>query len=72
MIENDYEQLEKLGAVASRPLFQHIKTGGYYYVMAEGLLESNLEEMVIYRSQTDGKIWIRPKSEFYDGRFRRV
>lgn len=48
--------------------FQHQK-GGTYLVRFEGLLEASKERMVVYQSEADGQVWIRPASEFYDGRF---
>jgi hypothetical protein len=58
--------------------YKHKKTGGLYMVVGLGVLESNLEEMVLYRyigtSPRDKlhgtALWIRPKKEFEDGRFK--
>lgn len=42
-------------------IYQHYK-GNFYEVLEIGLHSETLEEMVIYRSLKDGKIWIRPIS----------
>ena len=52
--------------------FEHINTGGIYELIGSGLFESTEEPMVIYRSIADGAVWIRPKTEFFDGRFQTV
>ena len=56
--------------------YKHIKTGGIYFVEdeharieAEGM---DGELQVVYRSAETGCVWIRPKSEFFDGRFERI
>lgn len=57
-------------------IWKHVKTGGLYELREEdcpATLKANLlEPMTIYRSLKDGRIWIRPSSEFYDGRFERA
>lgn len=40
-------------------IYQHYK-GNFYEVLEIGLHSETLEEMVIYRSLKDGKIWVRP------------
>jgi hypothetical protein len=42
-------------------IYQHYK-GNFYEVLEIGLHSETLEEMVIYRSLKDGKIWVRPIS----------
>jgi len=42
-----------------------------YRYLHEGILEADLSAVVIYDDQ-DGKVWVRPKGEFYDGRFSRL
>ena len=42
-------------------IYQHYK-GNFYEVLEIGLHSETLEEIVIYRSLKDGKIWIRPIS----------
>jgi hypothetical protein len=49
--------------------YQHLKSGGLYEVIAEGLMECDLRPVVIYRGVHDGQIWVRPTDEFFDGRF---
>jgi hypothetical protein len=54
--------------------FRHVKTGGMYRVIAIGRLEATLEPVVIYRDATadDPPVWVRPLSEWVDGRFQIV
>ena len=42
-------------------IYQHYK-GNFYEVLEIGLHSETLEEIVIYRSLKDGKIWVRPIS----------
>lgn len=57
----------------TRELWRHKKTGGLYRVLAYGVLEWDMRNAVIYRLDGDvGVIWIRPESEFRDGRFELV
>ncbi len=48
---------------------RHVKSGGLYEVIAYGKLEVDGSQMTIYRSVETGQIWVRPTSEFKDGRF---
>ncbi len=54
-----------------RPTHLHLKSGGLYRVLREGRIEKDLTPAVVYESEA-GDVWIRPSSEFYDGRFRPV
>lgn len=53
----------------------HVKTGGQYQVLFEAMDCTNhrgaLTPMVVYRG-TDGKVYARERTEFYDGRFTPV
>lgn len=52
------------------PLWRHVKSGGLYTVLHENATrEHDLEPVVVYRAVEGGRIWVRPHSEFYDGRF---
>jgi hypothetical protein len=53
-------------------IWRHKKTGGYYTHLYNGVLEADLSEVVVYRAHKDGTVWVRPASEFYDGRFENV
>lgn len=53
-------------------IWQHVKTGGLYMVVGACLIESDLTPGTIYRSLFDGATWVRPTSEFEDGRFRNL
>jgi hypothetical protein len=50
-------------------LYRHIKTGGLYLLLGDCLIESDKTLAVIYRSMSDGQVWVRPTKEFFDGRF---
>jgi hypothetical protein len=47
-------------------IYQHIKTGGIYVVITDATIESDMESAVVYKSLNDGRVWVRPASEFYD------
>jgi Protein of unknown function (DUF1653) len=52
------------------PRYRHIKRGTTYEVLTEGDNENSPgERVVIYRSEADGKVWVRPAAQFHDGRF---
>lgn len=53
-------------------VYRHIKTGGLYQIICHGLMEADNTLCVVYCSVADGLIWIRPKAEFFDGRFELV
>ncbi len=53
----------------SGKIYRHVKTGGYYELLDEALNEADLTNVCVYRSLHDGKIWVRPSDEFFDGRF---
>jgi hypothetical protein len=52
--------------------FVHVRTGGIYVVLMQALLEANAERAVVYRSERDGTVWVRPFVEFADGRFAEI
>lgn len=49
--------------------YRHVKSGGLYRLLSLGLLEATLEPMVVYQNIKTCEVWIRPQSEFFDGRF---
>ena len=56
-------------------LVLHIKTGNIYIYLGDALLESTKEPYARYQrcvSHGDRPVWIRPKSEFIDGRFVKI
>lgn len=52
--------------------WKHLKTGGVYWVQALAIQEASGAIMVVYRQCDIGTPWVRPLSEFLDGRFVRV
>jgi len=58
----------------AQPRVRHKKRGSTYRVLGRGELQSSspIEEgamLVVYRCETDGRLWVRPAVEFDDGRF---
>lgn len=53
-----------------RDVWLHVRTGGVYYVICRAQRESDGEPMIVYRG--DMETWVRPESEFLDGRFRKL
>jgi len=59
--------------------WRHKKRGTTYIEVGRGKLQSfdpgglsDLDPMVIYRSEVDGSMWVRPADEFEDGRFEEL
>ena len=50
----------------------HLKTGKFYVVVCKAQLEKDQTPMIVYRSLSTGRIWIRPEAEFMDGRFKEM
>lgn len=44
------------------------RKGGLYRHRTDGVLEADMSDVVIY-DDAEGRVWVRPKSEFDDGRF---
>ncbi len=53
-------------------VWRHLKTGGHYLLAMRVTREADLEELIVYKSLSDGRRWARPASEFFDGRFEPV
>jgi hypothetical protein len=54
-------------------LYKHLKTGGIYEILGEGIIEKTMTPAIIYRNVDDDTVnWIRPHSEFFDGRFEEI
>lgn len=49
----------------------HLKTGGKYRVLLMGTIEADMTPAVIY-DNAEGVVWVRPETEFFDGRFEPV
>jgi hypothetical protein len=58
------------------PQWRHKKRGTTYTEMGRATMQVNgpldMAKVVIYQSNADGSMWVRPLSEFEDGRFERV
>jgi hypothetical protein len=46
--------------------YRHLKTGGTYRFMHHAFIEHNLLPAVVYRSEKDNTVWVRPALEFFD------
>lgn len=54
-------------------VWRHAKTSHLYLVLHAAVNEADLEPVVVYRRAFGGPdtVWVRPASEFLDGRFVR-
>lgn len=58
-------------------IYRHKKRGTLYRLEEPATLQSShpaldMTSLVVYRALSDGTLWVRPKDEFYDGRFEEV
>lgn len=64
---------DPLPAVTWTPIvgrdYIHTKTAGVYTVLHLALNEADLSRVVVYQSKDTGDVWVRPLSQFADGRF---
>lgn len=57
---------------------RHIKRGDTYDIVGSATVQVSTEplvdydEVIVYKSKTNGRLWVRRKSECYDGRFEHV
>lgn len=63
-----------LSAPTGRERVRHRKRGSTYTVMGRAKVQTgtpltDYSEVVVYRSEADGSLWVRPVAEFEDGRF---
>ena len=49
------------------PTHRHRK-GGFYRKIGEGIWEPDRSVVILY-DDAQGRVWVRPESEFEDGRF---
>lgn len=54
---------DSMSGVSTMNIFRHFK-GGYYVVQATATIESTGEEVVVYQSLQDSRVWVRPISSF--------
>lgn len=71
------EALDALPADTSGDGWRHKKRGTTYDIIGNGRVQCaeavhDMAEVVIYRADVDGSLWVRPWQEFYDGRFERI
>jgi hypothetical protein len=77
LMQQAADRLEAAGQEASSRRWRHKKRGSTYAEIGEGRIQTSEPltdhaEVVIYRSEDDGELWVRTKSEFHDGRFEPV
>lgn len=49
--------------------YRHVKRGTVYRLINIAIREEDLTSVVIYCDVGTGALWVRPASEFFDGRF---
>lgn len=58
------------------PQYRHKKRGTTYTLMGRAKMQIDgpldMAEVVVYQSNSDGSMWVRPVAEFEDGRFERI
>ena len=51
--------------MAEKRYFRHFK-GGLYELIGLGIHSETGEEMVLYKSLQDGRLWVRPREMFFE------
>jgi hypothetical protein len=56
---------------------KHVKRQSTYKVVTEALVQTDVplkdyDRVMVYQSEKDGSFWVRPISEFEDGRFQNI
>ena len=70
MIEKRFINGKEVDFPSTDRLWRHIKTDGIYAVLCPAVIEVDLTPAVLYsKSGGDGTVWVRPVTEFLDGRF---
>lgn len=52
--------------MVSRASWRHRQTGRWYRVVCTARIEADQTPAVVYQSETDGAIWVRPLEEFLE------
>jgi hypothetical protein len=52
--------------------YRHNKTKGVYNLLGECRIEETDTLAVMYQDIINEVIWVRPKEEFFDGRFSKI
>lgn len=73
----DYNKLISLDTKSIDAIYDrylHKKTNNYYRLLHYGknLLNDKIIDVIIYMSELNNNIWIRPKDNFFDGRFEHI
>ncbi|QIG76613.1 hypothetical protein EVC27_088 [Rhizobium phage RHph_I1_6] len=81
-MEMEAEELCLLKGKTMYPLdykatYRHKVRGTTYKILHLGTLQVSdndldMTDVIIYQCQEDGTVWVRPESEFVDGRFEKV
>lgn len=59
-------------------IYRHIKRGSYYVLLTREAVSQNKDEKhdnvayCVYQSLKDSSVWVRPRTEFFDGRFEQI
>ncbi len=53
-------------------IYRHNKTKEVYQILHECKIEESNTLAVAYMNLVDEVIWVRPKAEFFDGRFSKI
>jgi hypothetical protein len=59
-------------SIKNRRYFLHQKSGGKYELLMIAVMEADLTRACVYQSIDNGSLWVRPESEFFDGRFKEL
>ena len=70
MIEKRFINGKEVDFPSTDRLWRHIKTDGIYAVLCPAVIEAGAVPAVAYAiANGNGTVWVRPVTEFLDGRF---
>lgn len=66
------KRIQRIKGIIDPARYKHKVSGNEYEFVTLAHLEADRTRVVVYVSTRGGKLWVRPESEFFDGRFLEI